>query len=787
MSTLTRLRRFWRDDGVYLTLMVAFFALRFWPPLAHGGLYAPFRDNVWLYGSLFSRASEIALTGQFPYWLDTLLGGFPLYQTPHFSATYPFYFFGLLNYGKGMEVLYTLTYVACVQTFILYLNLYIMIRVAGAKGLASLCGATIGLISGNTEMYAQWVTIAAAWSWFPLLVAGMIRMVRAPLSLVSISLVAIAAGMMCTASPSQPVIQSSFFAAVFSVAALIWRWREDGGASAGQLLAGLVVSGVIAVALAAVAFVPMTLVTGEMIRAVGKQSIIGHASIPWKSFNASQLAPNQLGHLLFDSSGLRVLGGIYVGPFAFLGVLLCVPAYQRSDGFGRFLLLTCAVLALYFLLAGFGTHFGIAYLHFHVPLLNRIREAARYLVIFTTLTVLLSGIGFQMLIDLARGRITLTRRWRYYLYAATALCSVVFVAAVIVDRTRMSGWTVLLILPLAILLVPASSAYERLAYVGLVLLACMASVLSSPGTLPFYVSEYLQAENLASHRVLTRLAQMPDVRDYRVVIIDPKLTPRTWANNASFYGIKTFYVMFTPVPLQQFKEMFDERVNLRKLRGAKYFIYPEGERPADANASLLFSESGYNVYEAPDALPPFKLLHAAKLFDSAHAFDLALENGFDYQDVAALPRASLRRPWPFSFRALAKEADPIAPAGELVVPVFRTPNVVAMASHSTEPGLLILNERWTKDWHARVDSRSVPVLQANFIQPAVALPAGRHYVEFEYKPMLFWYLLIIQRITFTLLVLLLVLKLVSRNTRMFRPGHLRSWKPRFISGIQAQS
>src|SRR4029453_9626507 len=111
--------------------------------------------------------------------------------------------------------------------------------------------------------------------------------------------------------------------------------------------------------------------------------------------------------------------------------------------------------------------------------------------------------------------------------------------------------------------------------------------------------------------------------------------------------------------------------------------------------------------------------------------------------------------WPFPFRALAREPNPIGPAGELVVPVSRTPNVVAVASPSTEPGLLILNERWTKDWHARVDSRPVPVLQANFIQPAVALTAGRHYVEFEYKPVLFWYLLIVQRITFTLLVLLL--------------------------------
>ena len=46
--------------------MLALFALRFWPAFAHGELYAPFRDNIWLYGPLFSRASEIALTGNFP-------------------------------------------------------------------------------------------------------------------------------------------------------------------------------------------------------------------------------------------------------------------------------------------------------------------------------------------------------------------------------------------------------------------------------------------------------------------------------------------------------------------------------------------------------------------------------------------------------------------------------------------------------------------------------------------------------------------------------------------------
>jgi hypothetical protein len=45
-------------------------------------------------------------------------------------------------------------------------------------------------------------------------------------------------------------------------------------------------------------------------------------------------------------------------------------------------------------------------------------------------------------------------------------------------------------------------------------------------------------------------------------------------------------------------------------------------------------------------------------------------------------------------------------------------------------------------------------------QPAVVLPAGRNYVEFEFKPTLFWNLLILQRATFLLLVVVGVWKLL---------------------------
>jgi hypothetical protein len=753
-SFAARLGRFWRSDGVFLTLMLALFGLRFWPAFTHGALYAPFRDNVWLYGPLFSRASEIALSGNFPYWLDTVLGGFPLYQTPHFSVAYPFYFFGLLNYGGPLEVLYTLSYVTCFHILILYLNLYVMLRVAGAGGLASLCGATIGLVSGNTEVSAHWIAITAAWSWFPLLVAGMIRMLRAPLCLGSIALFSLSAALMCAANPAQPVIQSTFACGMFFVVGLFWRWRKDGAAVAGRLLAGFGLAGVITFCLAAVAFLPMVLATGGMIRHGPRVPLVGHASIPWDSFNQYQLEPSSLSHLLFDSADLRVLGGLYVGPLALLGVLLCFVAYRRGDTFARFPLLTFGAIALYFLMAGFGTHFGLAYLHFHIPLLNRIREAGRYLGVFTMLTALLAGLGLQTIIDVASRKLELKGGLRLYFWIATGLGLLIFVLALAFDRhEKIASWLVLAILPLAWTLWRTFSRGERLVGCGLLLLACLASVLSPPGTQPFWVSEYLHADNLRSHRVLRRIAQLPDIAHYRVVVLDSAFHPVNWGGNASYYGIRTFYLFCSPAPYDQFHEMFDEQaVNLRKLRGAKYFVCGQNSKPFDPNARLLFTESGYRVYEASDPMEPYTLVHEVVRFADKNSFRNKLAAGFDYQHVAAVEKSKGQITPPL-LRTIERTGAAMPLPEDLVEPILRTPNVISVQAYSSKPGLLILNERWSDNWHARVNSRPAKVLRGNFTQPAVALSAGRNYVEFEYKPMLFWSLLILQRVTFLLLVL----------------------------------
>jgi len=767
-SLSVRFRRFWYGEGVFIVLMLGIFAFRYWPVFAHGQLYAPFQDNVWLYGPLFSRESEIALTGNFPYWIDTLLGGFPVYQTPDHSATYPFYFFGLLNYGKALQVLYTLSYLTCFHNFILYVNLYVLARVAGAKGLASLCGATVGLVSGNTEVYAQWITVAAPWSWFPLLIAGVIRLFRAPLSFGSIALFAIPAALMCTASPSQPVIQSAFVGIIFFTAAALWQWRKQGVAAVTRLFLGFSISAVIAFCLCAVALLPMSLSTQDMIRFVGNHmSITGHASIPWEAFNAYQLAPRQLIHVLFDSSVTGWgPGNLYVGPLGVFGMLLCSVAYHRAGAIERFLIVAFGLMAFYFLIAGFGTHFGLAYVHFHIPLLNLIREATRYLVIFTTFAALLAALGLQSLLDVVTGKIQLTNGWQRFFYLITAFGLLIFLAALVIDhRQLIFGWQVLMLLPLSLVLLPAPSRQVRTVAIGLLTLACLASMLAPLGTNPFFVSDYLRVDNLTSHRVLSRMAQLPDISKYRVVVQDKALGASLWGNNASFYGIRTMYFRFTVLPVAQAHEMHDEQaVNLRKLRGAKYFICGQDAKPFDPEARLLFTESGYRVYEVERAMEPYTLVHAVRSFPGVMPFRVQIAQGFDYQHIAAVKDSATQTVAPL-LGSMETTANQASASEDFVEPIRCTPNRFGVLADSSRPGVLIFNERWSKDWHATVNSQPTKVLLVNFTQPAVVLPAGHNYVEFEYKPMLFWWLLILQRATFLALGLFAICRLLRRSGR----------------------
>jgi uncharacterized membrane protein YfhO len=62
-------------------------------------------------------------------------------------------------------------------------------------------------------------------------------------------------------------------------------------------------------------------------------------------------------------------------------------------------------------------------------------------------------------------------------------------------------------------------------------------------------------------------------------------------------------------------------------------------------------------------------------------------------------------------------------------------NSVAIEVESSAAGVLVLHDIHYPGWEASVDGERRPILRANLLFRGVEVPAGRHRVEFHFRPM----------------------------------------------------
>jgi hypothetical protein len=753
------------DSFAVLALIITFL-LRYAPFLASRLLFGPFIDNVHIYGPIFSEVSRLASSGAVPYYLPDIGTGFPVFESPHFSILYPFYFFGLINYGGPLASLYTLTNLTLLHIFIFYVNLYVLLRCATITPWASYIGASVGMLAWNTELYATWITITASYAWLPLVLAGGVLLLRFPGKARGILVFSTAAGLLALASPSQSVIHAALMCLMLFASGITWMCLQRHFADVWRVARSLIVCGGIAFGLAGVAIVPMYIATGEMIRHIGAGApVIGHAGIPWESFNLNQLTLNQAIGIAVRPAWIKIVGSPYVGPLGLIGTLLAGIYFRQHDRFLRMLAVAFGVISLYGLLSAFGTNLGLAYVNFHLPFVNRIREAGRHLVLFVIGVSFLSGFGYSLLarsLEQYEGRRNASRlilRGTLVLIFAGVILWDLFHKGKGEEQIQLGFW-ILALTPILFLLgrICRLSGYQKVVFAA-VFVSTAAGVIPVRG---FSVSrsDFNKPINLLSHKVIQSFTGKIDTAGYRVDFRDTAFSNRLWAMNASYYGVKSFYNQLTPQPYDQFR--FSNLTNiphLREMMGARYVLCGLGNSPTDGDAKEILETDGYRLYENLKPMGRISLVHrVAGSAGSEPEFINTISKGFDYFSEAYVTPHDFESTQHFlgSAQMLPHPQDRIT---KIVDQANRSYSVVESDSTS----LLVLNEWFTPAWKVRVNGKNQTALRVNQWQTGVLLRAGKNRVEFEYRPTLSRVLMALNRITIVLLLIFVIFALSRKS------------------------
>lgn len=168
------------------------------------------------------------------------------------------------------------------------------------------------------------------------------------------------------------------------------------------------------------------------------------------------------------------------------------------------------------------------------------------------------------------------------------------------------------------------------------------------------------------------------------------------------------------------------RSPLAELLGLRWIATPVPIERLDPRLSAdplpLVARIGTSfLYENPNALPRLRFVGAWAQLDAA----AVLERGH----------------WPEvdpSRTVLLEEPPPIAPSapaepGRIAILSWARDRI-ALEVDSPSGGFLVLHDVWHPWWRARLDGERVPILRADLLFRAVALPPGRHRLVFTFEP-----------------------------------------------------
>lgn len=180
------------------------------------------------------------------------------------------------------------------------------------------------------------------------------------------------------------------------------------------------------------------------------------------------------------------------------------------------------------------------------------------------------------------------------------------------------------------------------------------------------------------------------------------------------------------------------KCQLASLLGLEYLVL---DRPIEklprhfprlTGAEVVYGTGRMWIYRLNTASPRAYVAHQINAVDSEAVLDQEELPEFNRQSEALIDEQNLPL-LKARFTPAAPNAPQVTAKSEARI-VSYSRNSVAIDVQASEAGILVLHDIYYPGWEALVDGERKPVLRANLLFRGVEVPAGRHRVEFHFRP-----------------------------------------------------
>jgi hypothetical protein len=701
-------------------------------------LFSLYEDNEFLLGPVISGISHMYLNGVMPLRLDTILGGFPLYNFTQITPYYPFYGFGFDIYNGYLETVKSLHWLTLLHLLLLLVNMNVLLRSIGVNRISAISGAALFTFSADLFVYATWLNVLAPYSWLPLYIAGILGILRNQNVRKSYILALMSMLMIVTSAPSQPLIYAVFLTIFICIGYIINCFRLK---LTYRLTKPLLLIGVISI-LCFLVCAPILLSaqfeSGKMIRWIGKfPAIMLNEKIPFDAFVYYKFPIKDFWQLFFYHWG-GMVGSAYVGFFA---IPLAMFAFLKK---GNWLAGVFLLVAVYALLSSFGDDAGFAYINYKLPLIDKIREPSQFLVLFQFSMTVLMSMGLSNLSQEFTEEKSYIFRGRYLLsVAAFIICgafafgiyhfsNVKIIANVFGDypfkinaSDYVRFYACLTLIGLTFFLLKHGLFVRRaLAFIWAVAtLAALFTAVQWKPPLTISDSRYVTNNFASLDMAIAHVAELDPDSKFRL-FFDGNFQKGYAGMLASYRGVRTYTYYINPAPVHQAVDFSYEYSPYYAYEGAAFLICKQCNLTKYKSFKYVKSYGDYGIYFDSKAYPRVYIGKAAGYFSDTPDFISKVKKeapGFDR-------KVYLEKGNPINIAHLASKKD--CKLSSSFSSAIRQDLIVDCdAGH-----IIVLNEFYDGNWVGYDNGVKVNVFRVNGNQNGIALTSNSQFVTFEYRP-----------------------------------------------------